>query len=156
MDTIRYQQDLLEQELPWNESVRLTYEVRRASGTETYEWSDNGWPHDIGVHGLFDVPLRQICFRTSSPEIKRCVEEDPDDDDMEENLADFEPWGTGVDKAGRTFRERIKVTLEDDGPEWDKEEAELDFWRARGKKREPGIEVDDLTGEGEGIGSLEE
>jgi hypothetical protein len=49
--------------------------VRRASGTETDEWSDNGWPRDIGVHGLFDVPLRQICFRTSSPEIKRYLEE---------------------------------------------------------------------------------
>jgi hypothetical protein len=74
---------------------------------------------------------------------------------MEDNLSRV-PSNTGVDGAGRTFRERIKVTLEDDGPEWDKEEAELDFWRARGKKREPSIEVDDLTGEGEGTGLLKE
>jgi hypothetical protein len=131
----------------WNESMRLTYDVRRATGTEICEWSNNGWPRDIGVDGLFDVPLGQICFRTSSAEIKGCVEDDLDD--MEDNLSRA-PSGTGVDGAGRTFRERIKVTLEDDGPEWDKEEAELDFWRARGKKREPSIEVDDLTGEGRG------
>jgi hypothetical protein len=135
-------------EPPWNESVRLTYEVRRATETESYEWSDNGWPRDIGVHGLFDVPLRRICFRTSSPEIKRYVEEDLDD--MEENLADFEPWDTGVDKAGRTFQERIKVTLEYDGPEWVKEEAELDLWRARGKGREVAIQVGETTEDEEG------
>jgi hypothetical protein len=52
--------------------------------------------------------------------------------DIEEGL---KPRGTGVDEAGRTFRERIEVTLEDDGPEWDEEEGELDFWRARGKVR---------------------
>jgi hypothetical protein len=59
---------------------------------------------------------------------------------MEENLAGeieegLEPRGKGVDEAGRTFRKRIEVTLEDDRPEWDEEEAELDFWRARRKVR---------------------
>jgi hypothetical protein len=29
-----------------------------------------GWPRDIGNWGLWDVPLRQICFKTSSLEIK--------------------------------------------------------------------------------------
>jgi hypothetical protein len=85
----------------------------------------------ISAYGLFDVPLGQICFRTSSAEIKGYVEDNLDD--MEDNLSRA-PSNTGVDGAGRTFRERIKVTLEDDGPEWDKEEAELDFSRARGKK----------------------
>jgi hypothetical protein len=61
---------------------------------------------------------------------------DEDLDDMEENLED-KPRGTGVDNAGRTFRERIEVTLEDDGPAWDEEEVELDFWRVRGKGRWP-------------------
>jgi hypothetical protein len=143
----------------WNESVRLTYDVRRATGEETYDWSDCGWPRDIGVNGLFDVPLRQICFRTSSPEIKRYVEEDLND--MEENLAEdilegLKPRGKGVDKAGRTFRERIEVTLEDDGPEWDEEEGELDFWRARGKGREPDIEAGKPAQEEEASGVLEE
>jgi hypothetical protein len=40
----------------WNESVRLTHDVRRATGTEIYDWSDNGWPCDIGVDGLFGRP----------------------------------------------------------------------------------------------------
>jgi hypothetical protein len=33
----------------WNETVRLTYDLRRATGTEICEWSDNEWPRDIGV-----------------------------------------------------------------------------------------------------------
>jgi hypothetical protein len=44
---------------------------------------------------------------------------------MEDNLARKieEPRDKGVDGAGRTFRERIEVTLEDDGPEWDEDVA---------------------------------
>jgi hypothetical protein len=77
---------------------------------------------------------------------------------MEDNLARKieEPRDKGVDGAGRTFRERIEVTLEDDGPEWDEKEGEREFWRARGKVRAVDIEVDDPTGEGEGTGWLEE
>jgi hypothetical protein len=88
------------------------------------------WPRDVGKEGLWDVPLRQISFRTSSSEIRRILTADLDDGF--EQWTD-EPSATGVDKAGRTFQERIEVTLEDDGPEWDEEEAEPDFWRARGK-----------------------
>jgi hypothetical protein len=144
----------------WNDSVRLTYDVRRATKDEWWQWTDAGWPRDIGVNGLFDVPLRQICFRTDSLEIVRYVEIDLDD--MEENLADDieenrVPRDTGVDEDGRTFRERIEITLEDDGPGWDEEEAELGFWRARGKERETGIEVGDAAvEEEEGTGLLED
>jgi hypothetical protein len=123
-----------------NELVRLTVDIRRATEEDVITWSDMGWPRDLGMPGMWDVPLRQICFRTSSLDIKQWVE--GDSDDMEENLED-EPSGTGVDKAGRTFRERIEVTLEEDWPEWDDEEAELDFWRARGKGRWPRIETGD-------------
>jgi hypothetical protein len=83
------------------------------------------------------------------------ISELEDLDDMEENLAE-EPSGAGVDEAGRTFRERIEVTLEDDGPEWDEEEAELDFWRATGTVRAVDIEVGETTKEEEGTGLLEE
>jgi hypothetical protein len=125
-----------------NESVRLTFDVRRATnagrGSDTYHWSDNAcWPRDVGKKGLWDVPLRQISFRTSSPEIRRILKADLDDGF--EQWAD-EPSATGVDEAGRTFQERIEVTLEDDGPEWDEDEAELDFWRARGKACGPEME----------------
>jgi hypothetical protein len=49
-----------------------------------------------------------------SLEIKRCMKRDLDD--MKENLAEdteqnLEPRGKGLDKAGHTFRKRIKVTL---------------------------------------------
>jgi hypothetical protein len=127
-----------------NESIRLTIDARRATNEDMYDWSDDHWPREIGAQGMWDVPLRQIRFRTSSTEVKRCVEGDLDD--MGENLANdvknnLKPRGTGVDKAGRTFRERIEVILEDDGgPEWDEEEAELDFWRARGRACGPEIE----------------
>jgi hypothetical protein len=60
----------------------------------------------------------------------------------------------GWPEAGHTFRERIEVMLKDARPEWDQAEAELDFWRAQGKERKSGIEVDDPAGEGEGTGSF--
>jgi hypothetical protein len=110
----------------------------RATREDVYHWSDHAcWPRDVGKQGLWDVPLRQISLRTSSPEIGRILEADLDDG--------FEQWidepsATGVDKAGRTFQERIEVTLEDDGPEWNEEEAELNFWSARGKACGPEME----------------
>jgi hypothetical protein len=127
-----------------NESIRLTIDARRATDKDMYDWSDDHWPREIGADGMWDVPLRQTWFRTSSTQVKRCVEEDLDD--MEDNLANdvrenLKPRGTGVDKAGRTFRERIEVILEDDGrPEWDKEEAEFDFWRAKGRACGPEVQ----------------
>jgi hypothetical protein len=134
-------------------------DLRRATKKDMTEMSDSGWPRDMGQEGVWEVPLRQICFRTSSPNFQAYVKEDLDD--MEENLAadvagNVKPSGTGMDESGRTFRERIEVTLEDDGPEWDEEEAELDFWRARGKGREVAIQVGETTEEEGGTGSLEE
>jgi hypothetical protein len=125
-----------------NESVRLTFDVRRAThtqrGGDTYHWSDiSCWPRDVGKKGLWEAPLRQISFRTSSPTIRRIIQADLDDG--LEQLA-RRPSGTGVDKAGRTFQKRVEVTLEDDGPEWDEEEAELDFWRSRGQACGPEME----------------
>jgi hypothetical protein len=76
-------------------------------------------------------------FRTPSPEIRQIIQADLDDGF--EQWAD-EPSASEVDTAGRTFQERIEVTLEEDGPEWDTEEAELDFWRARGKACGPEME----------------
>jgi hypothetical protein len=125
-------------ELLPDDSVRLTLDVRRATRGDAYHWSDNMcWPRDIGYEGLWDVPLRQISFRTSSPEIRQIIQADLDDGF--EQWAD-EPSASEVDTAGRTFQERIEVTLEEDGPEWDTEEAELDFWRARGKACGPEME----------------
>jgi hypothetical protein len=61
-----------------------------------------------------------------------------------------------MDESGRTFRERIEVTLKDDGPEWDEEEAGLDFWRARGKVRAVDIKDGETTEEEEVTGLLKE
>jgi hypothetical protein len=81
-----------------------------------------------------------------SPEIRGYVYEDLDD--MEDNLTRA-PSGPRVDKAGRPFWERIEITLEDDGPEWDEEAEEPYFWRARRQGWDPGIEVGEVAEEEE-------
>jgi hypothetical protein len=135
--------DLLRQEEDQSfssESVQLTIDLRRATDEDLTGMSDAGWPRDMGQEGMWDVPLCQICFRTSSSDLRTYVEDDLDDtvENLANDVADnVKLSGTRVDETGRTFRQRIEVTLEDDEPEWDEEDAELDFCRATGKSRWP-------------------
>jgi hypothetical protein len=97
-------------------SVRLVYDVR-AIGSDLIGVKELDWVPSMLQESVFSLPLARILVRTSSSEMLEWVGD--------------ALIALGEDESGRSYRERIEITLEE-GLVGKEEQAEVDAWREKG------------------------